>query len=325
MGDKPVSIWCVSDGRAGIERQTIAVADAVSELVPVAIKIVRLQPSGPQLGLPPALWPMPKAALSPEQVASLKAPWPDVWIGNGRRSIPYSLRAKRWSGGQTLVVQLQNPRVSLARFDVVAPPQHDGVHGPNVISTLGAPVWYSQSQIARAKTALEERECGHRTQVLVIIGGPSRRHAFSVDRARKIVADLQRLRSQNVHFLITTSRRTPKSVEVVFRAFALDCGAEFFAEESRDGPNPYLAWLARAEIAMVTEESTNMITDAAFFGLPIHLIKLEGGDAKFNRLHEALIQMGAARWFDGTLTKWTYAPVRDAMAVAQAIVAKLKT
>jgi mitochondrial fission protein ELM1 len=324
MGDKPVSIWCVSDGRAGIERQTIAVADAVSELVPVAIKIVRLQPSGPQVGLPPSMWPMPKAALSQEQMASLKAPWPDVWIGNGRRAIPYSLRAKRWSGGHSLVVQLQNPRVNLARFDVVAPPQHDGVHGPNVISTLAAPVWYTKSHIAQAKSTFKEAERGQKTPVLVIIGGPSKRHTFSLGRARMIVADLQRMQSQNIHFMITTSRRTPKSVEVVFRTFALDCGAEFFADESRDGPNPYLAWLARAEIALVTEDSTNMMTDAAFFGLPIHLIKLEGGDAKFNRLHEALIKFGAARWFDGRLTKWTYAPVRDAMAVAQAIVAKLK-
>ena len=111
----------------------------------------------------------------------------------------------------------------------------------------------------------------------------------------------------------------------MFRAFAFTSGADFFANETRDGPNPYLAWLAQAEAALVTEDSTNMMTDAAFFGIPIHLIKLEGGDAKFDRLHAAFIERGAARWFSGSLTAWSYAPIRDAMAIAEAIQDRLIT
>ncbi|GIU67395.1 mitochondrial fission ELM1 family protein [Candidatus Phycosocius spiralis] len=324
MGDKPVSIWCVSDGRAGIERQTIAVADAMSELKPVDMKVVRLEPRGLQLGLPPTLWPLPRAALPVEQRQHLKAPWPDVWIGNGRRSIPYSLRAKKWSGGQTLVVQLQNPRVNPARFDVVAPPLHDHVRGPNVVSTLGAPVWYTQHQIRHALLATQQEDKDERLPVLVILGGSSKHHTFTLDRAHRIVADLQPLLAQNLRLMMTTSRRTPQPVEAVFRAFASNSGFEFFADETRDGPNPYLAWLAQARIALVSEDSTNMMTDAAFFGLPIYLIRLDGGDAKFTRLHDGLIKHGAARWFEGHLASWTYRPVRDAMVIAEAIVAKLK-
>ncbi|MFN7497193.1 MAG: ELM1/GtrOC1 family putative glycosyltransferase, partial [Hyphomonadaceae bacterium] len=153
----------------------------------------------------------------------------------------------------------------------------------------------------------------------------SKRHQLSLARARAIVAELQRLAHQDVHLLITTSRRTPKPAEDLFRAFAFTSGADFFANETRDGPNPYLAWLAQAEAALVTEDSTNMMTDAAFFGIPIHLIKLEGGDAKFDRLHAAFIERGAARWFSGSLTAWSYAPIRDAMAIAEAIQDRLIT
>ena len=147
MEGHEVSVWCVSDGRAGIERQTLAIAHALSERVPTRIKVLRLQPTGVQLYLPPSLWLMPKAALPKEQAQRLQAPWPDVWIANGRRSIPYSLRMRRWTLGQTLVVQVQNPRLNPKHFDLVAPPQHDGVRGENVITTLGAPVWYTQKQI----------------------------------------------------------------------------------------------------------------------------------------------------------------------------------
>jgi mitochondrial fission protein ELM1 len=262
---------------------------------------------------------MPKSALPAEQAARLQATWPDVWIANGRRSIPYSMRMRKWSAGQSLVVQLQDPRISPKRFDLVAPPQHDGVKGDNVISTLGAPVWYTKKQVETALSQIPEpRHLGKR-KVMVILGGTSKRHQLSLARAHAIVAELQRLAHQDVHLMITTSRRTPKSAEDLFRAFAFTSGADFFANEKRDGPNPYLAWLAQADAALVTEDSTNMMTDVAFFGVPIHLIKLEGGDSKFDRLHTAFIERGAARWFNGSLTHWTYEPIRDAMAIAEAI------
>jgi mitochondrial fission protein ELM1 len=323
MQGREVSVWCVSDGRAGIERQTLAVAHALRERVPTRIKVLRLQPSGFQLVLPPSLWPMPKAALPIEQAARLQAPWPDVWIANGRRSIPYSLRMKKWSTGHSLVVQLQNPRLKPKRFDLVAPPKHDLVRGDNVITTLGAPVWYSQKEIETNLAQIPEPRHLGKKKVMVILGGKSKRHRLSLARAHAILAELQRLAYQEVHLMITTSRRTPKPAEDLFRAFAFNSGADFFANEARDGPNPYLAWLAQAEAALVTEDSTNMMTDVAFFGIPMHLIKLEGRDTKFDRLHAAFIERGAARWFGGSLTSWTYEPIRDAMEIAEAIQARL--
>ncbi|GBF58476.1 hypothetical protein PbB2_02162 [Candidatus Phycosocius bacilliformis] len=325
MDGPEVAVWCVSDGRAGIERQTLAVAHALGELVATRVRVLRLQPEGFQLNLPPSLWPFAKAALPAEQAARLQPPWPDVWIANGRRSIPYSLRMKKWSAGQSLVVQLQDPRVNPKRFDLVAPPQHDGLTGDNVVSTLGAPVWYSAKQIEAANALIPPSRYPAKRQVMVILGGTSKRHQLSLARAHAIVAELQRLAHQDVHLMITTSRRTPKPAEDLFRAFAFTANADFFANETRDGPNPYLAWLSRAEAALVSEDSTNMMTDVAFFGIPLHLIKLEGGDAKFDKLHTAFVDRGAARWFNGSLTPWAYEPIRDAMDIAEAIKARLIT
>jgi uncharacterized protein len=318
-------VWCVSDGRAGIARQTTAIANALSEIMPVAIKTITLTPSAPQVWFPPSLWPAPLAALEAAQRAQLSPPWPDVWIANGRRSIAYSLRAKAWSGGKSFVVQVQDPRVDAARFDLVVPPVHDGVEGANVVETLGAPVWYTQTQIDQALAQFPALLEIPAPRVLVILGGPSKRHRFGVARAAQLLKDLAMIGATGAHLLITTSRRTPGDVTALFRAFALDTKASFFANEAQDGPNPYLAWLASATHALVTEDSTNMMTDAAFFGLPIHLLKLEGGDTRFNRLHAGFVGRGAARWFSGKLESWTYPPVRDAMAVAQAIARQLTT
>jgi uncharacterized protein len=321
--DAVASVWCVSDGRAGIERQTLAVANALSELMPIETQVVRLTPTGPQTWLPPQFWPAPLAALPAAQRARLASPWPDIWIANGRRSIPYSLRAKAWSGGKSLIVQLQDPRVDPARFDLVVPPRHDKLIGPNVIQTLGAPVWFTSAQIDQARQQFPTPDAIEGQKVLVILGGSSKRHSFSVARARAIIADLTSLSGPDTHLLITTSRRTPEPIVAMFRDFATRHPASFFANEAQDGPNPYLVWLASATCALVTEDSTNMMTDAAFFGLPIHLLKLEGGDARFDVLHRGFIERGAARWFDGALHSWSYPPVKDALEVAQAIRARL--
>jgi uncharacterized protein len=323
MTANPFHIWCVSDGRAGIERQTLAVAEAVNEWVPVTIKTLRLTPRPPQVYLPPQLWPAPLAALTTRERDQLVPPWPDIWIGNGRRAIPYSLRAKSWSGGKTFVVQLQNPRMDPARFNLVVSPRHDSVMGPNVIETLGAPVWFSEGQIASAKAQFPAVAAITARKVLVVLGGPSKRHRFTLARAHKVIADLTLLMAGSNHLLITTSRRTPEPIVALFRAFAARNNLSFFAVEDQDGPNPYLAWLSQADCAMVTEDSTNMMTDAAFFGLPLYLMKLEGGDARFDRLHAGFIEAGAVRWFAGILETWHYAPIRDALEVGRTIAHQL--
>ena len=90
------------------------------------------------------------------------------------------------------------------------------------------------------------------------------------------------------------------------RTLADQVGARFWSGPE-DGQNPYLAWLAFSDVAIVTEDSSNMLSDAAWHGLPVHIARLEGRHEKFDRLHDSLITHGAARWF----------------GVADAIVAKL--
>ena len=72
-----------------------------------------------------------------------------------------------------------------------------------------------------------------------------------------------------------------------------------------------------------TGESANMIADPAFFGKPIHLLKLDGGGPRFDRLHEGFIDRRAARWFTGSLQTWTYPPIREAARAADVIVRRV--
>lgn len=325
------SIWVVSDGRAGIERQALSLERALREperwarIAHIRSDAyrdgpVRLQPSGPQLLLPADRWPAPLNALPGEHRALLRPPWPDVWIGSGRRSIPYSRQVRKWSGGRTLVVQTQDPKVDLAPFDLVIPPLHDELKGPNVFPILGPPTYFSDDDVAEAKARFNDLTTHFGVKLLVSIGGNSRTHRMSGARVAEIESALRQLARSGHRLWITVSRRTPEAARASLRAFAGDVGGRFWENPEKDGPNPYLAFLALCDAALVTEDSANMLADPAWFGKPIHLLRLEGGSPRFDRLHQGFIDRGAARWFEGLIDEWEYPPIREAERVGDEIV-----
>ncbi len=328
------SIWCVADGRAGIVNQTLALSAALAEPERAAAlshirsdahrdQPVILQPEGWQLMLRADLWPVPMSALPADQRALLAPPWPDVWIAAGRRSIPYSRLVKKLSAGKTLVVQTQNPKVSLSAFDLVIPPEHDGVTGANVFPILGPPVWFSQRRVADAQAKFASLKAAPGQKVLVSIGGDSKNHKMSDANIAAIEGAIQRL-SEGRTFWMTVSRRTPEQARVRFRRLASTMpNAVFWENEERDGPNPYVAFLSMCDLALVTCESANMIADPAFFAKPVYLLKLDGGSPRFDKLHQGFIGQGAARWFTGGLQSWSYPAIREAARAADEIVRRV--
>jgi Fe-S oxidoreductase len=116
------------------------------------------------------LWPSPLSALPDDQRVRLAAPWPDIWIATGRRSIPYSLKIKALSGGKTLVVQTQDPRTSLDKFDLVVPPKHDRVEGANVFPILGPPTYWTGAEIAAAQARFPNLLAEPGRKLLISIG-----------------------------------------------------------------------------------------------------------------------------------------------------------
>src|SRR5260370_34957645 len=64
---------------------------------------------------------------------------------------------------------------------------------------------------------------------------------------------------------------------------------------------------------MVTADSVSMISEAAATGNPVHILDLDGGNAKFARFHAALQAAGITRPFSGRIESWWY-PIPDVTA-----------
>jgi hypothetical protein len=209
--------------------------------------------------------------------------------------------------------------VALSSFDLVIPPEHDGVTGPNVFPIIGPPVWFSRERVEDAKTRFAALKSAPAQKLLVSLGGDSKTHRMTEANATSIEAALTRL-NEGRKLWISVSRRTPEHARVRFRRLATTLDAVFWETEERDGPNPYIAFLSMCDIALVTAESANLIADPAFFGKPTYLLKLDGGSPRFDRLHQGFIGRGAARWFTGGLHTWTYQPLQEAGRAADEIV-----
>jgi mitochondrial fission protein ELM1 len=304
-GARPLRIWAVSDGRAGIEAQALGLAEAVARLKPAHIGVKRI---GWKAGLGRLPWRLiPPGARTGDPIAP---PYPDIWIAAGRATLPLSTRMLRWSEGKTFVVQIQHPRAPLDRFDLVVPPEHDGLSGPNVAPILGAPNRITPEKLSLELARFQETIAPlPHPRVAVIVGGKSKAHDLPPDRALSMAAEIARaIQAASGSLLLSFTRRTPAAARAAMtRALAHLPGVIW----DGTGENPYFGFLAAADAILVTEDSTNLATDAAATGAPVFILPMAGRSAKLALFHAELRRRGVAQPFTGGLTAPPYQPLLE--------------
>lgn len=322
--DRALSIWVVSDGRAGIENQALGLAEAVQRLTPAELTIKRVQWRPLFDKLPVGL--KTSAMLGPASDLMI-APWPDLWIASGRASLPLSLAVRRWSDGGTFVVQTQDPRLSPARFDMVVAPAHDGLSGDNVFEIIGSPHRITPQRIAAAAPGFASvLDTLPRPRIAVLIGGRSKAFDLPVAHAADLADRIAlAIREAGGSVMLTFSRRTPPDAQAVIRRSLRPVPGVIWDGQ---GPNPLFAYLHAADHVLVTEDSANMAAEAASTGRPVHILPmpLRAGQTggKFARLHADLAGHGAIRPFDGTFEPWTYEPLAETDRAAQAVLEAMR-
>lgn len=271
----------VSDGRRGIESQALGLAEAADRLTPLTLDTIHLPRSGP-------------APAPPECV--------DLWIGCGRAAVR-AVHTHRKALPRARFVYVQDPRADHALFDLIIAPRHDRLSGPNVFNIIGSPNRITLQRLKQGEVEFADRLAalpGPRAAVL--IGGNSKHHRFTDATCADLLSAVERIRAQAGSVMITPSRRSPETFR---RALA-----ERFGDDPAvwlhdgDGPNPYYAFLSAADWICVTEDSTNMLCEAASAQKPVYRLAVDGRPGKFRRLYAALEGEGAIRPFLGELDRW---------------------
>jgi mitochondrial fission protein ELM1 len=304
----PLAIWAVSDGRAGIEAQVRGLAEAVARQRRAEITVKPIAYRAGLGRLPWRLLAAPRLALTAE--SAITPPWPDIWIAAGRATLPLSTRLRRWSRGRTFVVQTQDPRGAMRAFDFVVPPTHDNVTGDNVLSIIGSPNRLSDEGLAQALARFRERiDPLPHPRVALIVGGKSKTHDLPDALARTMAEDVGRaVVAAGGSLLLSFTRRTPAGARAILTERLGGLPGWIWDDT---GDNPYFAFLAAADIVLVTEDSANLASEAATAGKPLYALPMAGSRPKFDRLHSDLRRRGAERPFTGVLEQWTYPPLDE--------------
>ena len=261
--DSRADCWIITDGAAGNLRQARALAGAMR--VPAIELTVRLR--GPWRMFAPRLVKAMRLGVARNIRWHLAPPWPALAIGCGRQAASLTRALRAMSGGKTFTVQILDPRIDPALFDVVVAPRHDGLEGANVIRTLGALNPVDERWMAEGLAAFPLLEQLPRPRTALLIGGPRRGLQLGdawFDAFLRGVSALVKRGS----LLIACSRRTPDAWRTRLRGLVSD-GAAHIWTGPVDGENPYQGYLAAADRIVVTPDSVNMISEACATGKPV--------------------------------------------------------
>lgn len=268
---RPPRVWVLTGRRHGDAEQLRTLARALDwpweekRLAYNAFHVV------PNMLAGPSRWSVAGAASDP-----LEAPWPDVVLACGKRSVPVARWIKEQSGGHTQLVHLGRPWAPLNHFDlVVTTPQYGLPLRDNVrcnVLPLNRP---AVQEDPAAMVHWQEAFGGlPRPWIGVLVGGGNRPYRFDAGEGRRLGGLLNDLaRRHGGALLVTTSPRTPAAaVAALFDA--IEVPAHLHRWDAGIGANPLDAYLASCDRFVVTSDSASMMAEALATGRPVELFPL---------------------------------------------------
>ena len=310
------TIWVLLDDRAGNRSQCLGVAEALG----LRFQIHDLEYVA-AAALPNFFLGANYAGLTASSRINLVPPWPDLVIAAGRRTAPVARKIKADSGGQTKLVQLMYPgSAGTEDFDLIVAPRHDRLGPrPNLVEIIGAPHRVTAARLEAEAEAWRERFADLPSpRWALIVGGSTKRRAFTDDMARELGRMASRMTSETGgSLLITTSRRTGDAAGALLAEITVPSHVFRWGDT---GENPYMGYLAVADGIIVTGDSASMVSEACATTGPVYVYAPRALTVqKHARLHAELYDKGYARPLDGTHEIWNHEPLNAAAEVAAEI------
>ena len=306
--------WTLTDGRAGNLRQALSLAGALG------LESARNWPLAPRI---PWRWAAPHrlpgaaAGFGAEFATALHQAPPALAIGCGRQAA-LATRLLREAGAKA--VQILDPRIDPAHWNLVVAPEHDGLAGPNVITLLGSLNPVDDAWLARARTDFPALAMLPRPRIALLLGGSSRHARFDRAAFDRMAAIVSGVLAGGGSVLATASRRTDPGVAAALRARMDDGsgdgwqGVAWLGEG--DGPNPYPGLLAWADRIVCTPDSVNMVSEACATWAPVFVFEPTGTRGRPRRFLDALAARGRIRPADATLAPFESHPLHETARVA---------
>jgi mitochondrial fission protein ELM1 len=275
---RPETVWVMTDGKAGDRNQAFAIANTlvtkdgiIEERLIQPRKFYELMaPWGPcDPGFKPC-----------DTDSMITAPWPDIIIATGRRTVPTMRQFVKLGKKRPFLVFLKNPRISKQIADCIWMPSHDlrnaknkTLTDKNLIYSLTGPIRLTpeklKKQLNKIPKWLEELP---EPRLSVVIGGDAGKTKYTQKDADRLATIIKSNQDAYQSFIITTSRRTPDHLRQAMRDMLKDIQkpCKLYTGE---GNNPYPVMLAASKSVIVTGDSHNMVSEALASEATIYIFR----------------------------------------------------
>lgn len=326
-----LNCYVISDGRRGIENQALGLTEALARHIQDTHRLEILPYKMTHSAAFKAASPKLQFAMKsrPQDYGLPKDKAPHMAIGCGRQAIAPLLAMKK-AFPDVMTIYVQDPRIDVSKFDLVIAPEHDGLRGDNVEPMIGSPNRVTDELIIGETLNFNG---GLITlpmpRAAMLIGGESKTHRYTPEDLAAHIKAAKDLLAGGLSLMITTSRRTPEFAQTAFEALEAEHDNIWLHSDakSKGGPNPYFAFLGGAEIILVTQDSTNMLTESCSTGKPVFILPMlgkaglgkanEGKSGKFQQLYDHLTARCNVVPYAGQLSGADYEPLEETPRVAQ--------
>ncbi|MFQ5633752.1 MAG: ELM1/GtrOC1 family putative glycosyltransferase [Gammaproteobacteria bacterium] len=260
------TVWVLANQKPGHTSQATALAEAVGwpyRLISVPQRLKALVPV--------------LLHLDGGRVEPLRPPWPSVIVACGW----WPTRVARWvqkrSGGRVRLL-LAGRKCGPVRSgrDILVSCEHFHlpVHARRIETLLPIhPITESRLSAARQR-GLQLIGDAASPRVALLAGGSSKQHLLTAaDAASMGRRVLEQVRAAGGSLFAVTSRRTGSAAAAAL-ASSLQGSAKLHTWSRDEVDNPYLNYLAAADILIVTGESESMLMDAIATGKPVYIYPL---------------------------------------------------
>ena len=315
MPNTPISCWALHDGAAGHRRQGLALAQALAP----SLREWALEASAPWSWLAPRRLPGSERAFGSEFQQALALP-PALAVGCGRRAA-LATRLLGERGART--VQVLDPRLDPAHWDVVVAPEHDGLRGANVVTLCGSLHPVDEAWLADARAAFPALGALPSPRTAVLLGGPTKAVRFDRGAFEVMQSRLEHwLATSGGSLMVVGSRRTPRALAQLGRAYWADTpGLRWF--DDSDGPNPYAGALAWADRVVVSPDSVNMVSEACATSAPVYVAEPGRATGRVKSYLDELLRRGRIRALGKHPEAFAAEPLRETARVAAEVMARL--
>ena len=249
---------------------------------------------------------------------SFQIPEVDLIISCGRKSVIPSIFIKKNSNKKITNIHIQDPKVSLSNFDFIIAPEHDGLKGPNVITSKGAIHYLTMNEINQNHNYLKNYLNRDKEYLLLVLGGPNKYYSFENKKLLNIFEKIKNLINKyNLQAIIIPSMRTPKNI--------IQLAKNFFSKENLVITNvdkkAYLSALSNAKYIVVTCDSTSMISECALTGKPIYIAEIASkkDDYRFRQFRDLFLKLNITKILDDKLELWSYDKLDETNKIANII------